>query len=144
MCSTSLSKIASDKENLERMLHSLMEGIIAHDKDRRIFFFNRAAERITGFSRREVLGKDCHEAFREPFCGGRCSFCGEPPDSWTQTDYLLNIVTKDGERRRIEMSVTGMTGKTGELVGVIAAFRDVTDLLGLQMELGKLTCFYSV
>ncbi|MBW1896825.1 MAG: PAS domain-containing protein [Deltaproteobacteria bacterium] len=103
METTSLSKIAADKENLERILDSLMEGIIAHDKDRRILFFNRAAERITGFSKSEVLGKDCHEAFGEPFCGGRCSFCGEPPDSWTQAKYPLNIVTKDGERRRIEM-----------------------------------------
>ena len=43
-----LEKLLADKENLERILDALMEGIIAHDKQRRILYFNRAAEKITG------------------------------------------------------------------------------------------------
>jgi PAS domain S-box-containing protein len=62
-----LEDILADKMNLERILDSLMEGIIAHDKERRILFFNRAAEKITGYDRAEVLGKDCHDAFGSPF-----------------------------------------------------------------------------
>ena len=144
MKTTTLLQISADKENLERILDNLMEGIIAHDQERRIIFFNRAAEKITGYTKTEVMGKDCHEAFGEPFCGGRCSFCGEPPKSWAQVQYPLNIVTKGGDPRRIEMSVTGMTDKDGDLVGVLAAFRDVTDLIGLKIELGKLTSFAGI
>lgn len=58
-----LEKILSEKENLERILENLSEGIIAHDRDRRILFFNRSAEEITGYGRKEVLGRDCHETF---------------------------------------------------------------------------------
>ncbi len=141
---TALQKIAVDKKNLERILDNLMEGIIAHDMERRILFFNRAAERITGYRKNEVLQRDCHKAFGEPFCGGRCSFCGEAPKSWAHAEYPLNIVTKDGKPRRIEMSVTGMTDEAGSLVGVLAAFRDVTDLLGLQIRLGKLNSFAGI
>ncbi|UCF00608.1 MAG: sigma 54-interacting transcriptional regulator [Deltaproteobacteria bacterium] len=139
-----LEDILADKMNLERILDSLMEGIIAHDKERRILFFNRAAEKITGYDRAEVLGKDCHDAFGSPFCGGRCSFCGEPPNSWTNVDYPLNLVTKEGTARRIEMSVTGMTDETGCFTGVLAAFRDVTDLIGLQIRLGQITSFAGI
>jgi PAS domain S-box-containing protein len=139
-----LGEIAADKENLERILDNLMEGIIAHDTQRRILFFNRAAENITGYSKEDVLGRDCHKAFGAPFCGGRCSFCGDVPHSWDRTEYPLNIVTKNGEPRRIEMSVTGMTDETGSLMGVLAAFRDVTDLIGLQIQLGKLTSFAGI
>jgi PAS domain S-box-containing protein len=139
-----LEDILADKMNLERILDSLMEGIIAHDKERRILFFNRAAEKITGYDRAEVLGRDCHEAFGAPFCGGRCSFCGEPPNSWTNVDYPLNLVTKEGSSRRIEMSVTGMTDETGCFSGVLAAFRDVTDLIGLQIRLGQITSFAGI
>ena len=46
-----LETLVSDKENLERILDNLSEGIFAHDLERRILFFNRAAEEITGFSR---------------------------------------------------------------------------------------------
>jgi len=139
-----LEDILADKKNLERILDSLMEGIIAHDKGRRILFFNRAAEEITGYDRAEVLGRDCHDAFGSPFCGGRCSFCGEPPNSWTNVDYPLNLVTKEGSSRRIEMSVTGMTDEAGCFTGVLAAFRDVTDLLGLQIRLGQITSFAGI
>ncbi len=139
-----LVDLLADKKNLERILDSLMEGIIAHDKERRILFFNRAAEKITGYDRAEILGRDCHDAFGSPFCGGRCSFCGEPPNSWTNIDYPVNIATKDGESRRIEMSVAGMTDETGCFTGVLAAFRDVTDLIGLQIRLGQITSFAGI
>jgi PAS domain S-box-containing protein len=139
-----LENLLADKMNLERILDSLMEGIIAHDKERRILFFNRAAEKITGYDRAEVLGRDCHEAFGSPFCGGRCSFCGEPPNSWTNVNYPLNLVSKEGSSRRIEMSVTGMTDENGCFTGVLAAFRDVTDLIGLQIRLGQITSFAGI
>jgi sigma-54 dependent transcriptional regulator, acetoin dehydrogenase operon transcriptional activator AcoR len=121
-----------------------MEGIIAHDTKRRIQFFNRAAERITGYQREEVLGRDCHRVFGAPFCGERCSFCEGPPDAWQDLEYPLNIQAKSGEMRRIEMRVTGMKDKSGTFAGVIAAIRDVTDLLDLQIELGRLTGFSGI
>jgi PAS domain S-box-containing protein len=139
-----LQKILADKENLERILDNLMEGIIAHDTKRRIQFFNREAERITGYGREEVLGRDCHVVFGSPFCGTRCSFCEGPPDEWKDLDYPLNILAKGGEMRRIEMRVTGMKNKSGVFAGVIAAIRDVTDLLDLQIRLGKRTDFSGI
>jgi PAS domain S-box-containing protein len=139
-----LQKILADKENLERILDNLMEGIIAHDTKRRIQFFNRAAERITGYPREEVLGRDCHAVFGAPFCGDRCSFCEGPPDAWQDLEYPLNIVAKNGETRRIEMRVTGVKDKSGMFAGVIAAIRDVTDVLDLRIELGRLTGFAGI
>jgi PAS domain S-box-containing protein len=134
----------ADKKNLERILDNLMEGIIAHDRDRRILVFNRAAENITGYSKKEVLGKDCHEVFGAPMCGKRCSFCGEAPESLVHVEYPINIVTRKGESRRIEMSVTGMSDENGCFVGVLAAFRDVTDIIGLKTRLGELTSFSGI
>ena len=139
-----LEGLLADKRNLEQILDNLMEGIIAHDKTRRILFFNRAAEAITGFKKEEVVGRDCHEVLGGPFCGSRCSFCGEAPDSLTHASYPLNILTKSGETRRIEMSVTGMTDEHGCFVGVLAAFRDMTDLIGLRTRLGELTSFAGI
>ena len=139
-----LESLLADKKNLEQILDNLMEGIIAHDKNRRILFFNRAAQVITGFRKEEVVGRDCHEALGGPFCGNRCSFCGETPNALTHTSYPLNILTKSGETRRLEMSVTGMTDEKGCFVGVIAAFRDLTDLIGLKTRLGELTSFSGI
>ena len=76
-----LENLMCHQDNLENVLDNLKEGIIAHDMNRRIFFFNTEAEHITGFTRDEILGRDCHEAFGSPFCGERCAFCDTPPDS---------------------------------------------------------------
>lgn len=132
-----LKNIVADQENLERILDSLSEGIIAHDKERRILFFNRTAEKITGYKRSEALGRDCHEVFGGPFCGGKCSFKELPPDPWEDTMYPLNILTKQGEPRRVEMTITGMNDNEGGLAGVIASFRDVTDLIGRKAHAGQ-------
>ena len=139
-----LATVLSEKKNLERILDSLSDGIIAHDARRRIVFFNRAAEQITGYSRDEVLGRDCHRAFGGPFCGERCSFHEHPPSEWTDLDYPLNIITEDGATRRVEMHVTGMFEEAGQFSGVIAAFRDVTDVTGLRMQLGTLRSFEGI
>jgi len=125
--SATVTTIAS-KENLARILDNLKEGVIAHDLQRRIFFFNAAAERITGFSRREVLNRDCHDVFDGPFCGQRCSFCDGAPSPAEHTVYPLTVISKTGEPRRIELTATLMRGDGGEPVGVLAAFSDLTQL----------------
>ena len=45
---------------------------------------------------------------------------------------------------RLEMSVTGMINENGCFAGVLASFRDVTDLISLKIQLGKLTSFSGI
>ena len=144
MSPLTLETLLAEKENLERILDNLAEGIIAHDTKRRILYFNRAAEDITGFQRQDVMGRDCHEAFGRPFCGGRCAFEEGPPRDLEHERYPLNILTRDGEPRRVEMRVSGMRDSRDRLVGVIASFRDITDLTALRIQHGDLEEFAGI
>ena len=132
-----LEEIISYTHNLERVLDNLKEGIIAHDIQRRIFFFNREAEKITGYAKQDVLGKDCHLAFGKPFCGKGCHFCGDEPGIGDAEESIVHIQTRQGEFRRIEMRVTAMADNQGQLLGVLAAFRDLTGVLNLQLKADK-------
>jgi PAS domain S-box-containing protein len=134
----------ADPENLVRVLDSLKEGIIAHDLQRRIFFFNSEAERITGYKREDVLGRDCHDVFGAPFCGKRCSFCGTLPHIADCLEYPLNINTRDGESRRLEFSATMIRDGDQQFVGVLASFRDVTELLELKCRSGEINRFSNI
>ncbi len=144
MMDFSLENLMCHRDNLENVLDNLKEGIIAHDMDRRIFFFNTEAERITGYLREEVLGRDCHEAFGSPFCGERCVFCENPPRLSDKSEYALNISTKSGEQRRIEMTVTSMRDAEGLYTGVLTSFNDVTDIFSLKERAGELTSFGNI
>ena len=134
-----------DRNNLELVLDNLKDGIIAHDMNRRILFFNKEAEKITGYSKEEAVGRDCHEVFDAPFCGERCSFCSQAsiPDFHKQIEYPVTITTKDGEVRRIEMSITGIMDQ-GVLKGVIASFRDMTEHDALAAKAQELTSFSGI
>jgi len=139
-----LEKFPTDLKLLEQILDYLPDGIIGHDRERRIICFNRAAEAMTGYAREEVLGRDCHEAFGRPFCGNQCSFCGQAPDTWTNLNYPLNIVTKTGEPKQIQMAVVGMADAVGGLAGVLATLRDITSLAGLKFWAEDATGFAGI
>ncbi|NOY68881.1 MAG: PAS domain S-box protein [Deltaproteobacteria bacterium] len=139
-----LTKFLSDTRNLIRILDSLKEGVIAHDLDRNIFFFNREAERITGYSRDEVLSKDCHMAFGHPFCGERCLFKSEPdgdPFLPETSEYPVKVIRKDGNARNVKMSVSTILDEKGGVVGVLAFIKDVTDIVKFKIRSGDLKGF---
>ncbi|BBO83039.1 sigma-54-dependent Fis family transcriptional regulator [Desulfosarcina ovata subsp. sediminis] len=144
MKAPSIDNIFSNRKNLERILDNLKDGIIAHDIDRKIFYFNKKAEEITGYHREEVIGKDCHDAFGGPFCGSRCSFCGDQPLFLDTAEYPINIITRKGETRRLEMTATMMRDENDHKFGVLAAFRDVTDLFELRIKAKEMTGFSNI
>ena len=127
------------RKNVELLMDSLHEGIIAHDLNRKIFFFNKSAEEITGLSRKDVLGKDCHHVFPGGFCKQKCSFCdpqgvSELPDR----PYSLHILSRRGISKHIEMNVVSMNNFLGKPIGVVASFRDVTRENELATRLGEI------
>ena len=143
MSEKKLAKILLNSENLVRILDNLKDGIIAHDLDRKIFFINKEAEKITGFKREDILGKDCHEALNGPFCGGRCNFCGDAPD-FTNRQYSTNIISKSGNTKSIEMSVTMMIDENNDNFGVLVSFKDVTEILELKFKTNEISSFSNI
>ena len=72
-----LESIRQLRLTLGSLLDNLTDGVLAHDLERRIYFFNPAAQKITGYEFRDVVGRDCHDVFADRFCGGDCSFCDD-------------------------------------------------------------------
>jgi len=144
MKDTSLTNLLANRENLEHILDNLQDGIIAHDLERRIFYFNRMAEEITGYKREEVIGRDCHEALDGGLCGSRCSFCGKEADFTDHIEYTVTIATKDGDPRRLEMSVTMMKDENGHDFGILASFKDVSELHKLRLKAREAVSFGNI
>ena len=138
-----LSVLVAQRRNVELILDNLNDGIIAHDNHRHIFYFNRAAEMITGYRREEVLGRDCYNVFQGGFCGSKCSFREETPH-FEHISYSIDITAKDGEQRRVEMSAIPMKDNNGKIVGCLASFHDVTKLLELELRLGEVQQFSGI
>ena len=51
-----------DRDNLNLVLDNLKLGVIAHTPERIITVFNKEAEKITGYSKEEVIGQEIGRA----------------------------------------------------------------------------------
>lgn len=142
---TDFSDTMLDPNNLNLVLDNLKLGIIAHTPDRIITVFNKEAERITGYLKEDVIGKDCHIVFQEPFCGGKCSFCnGESSFPFRTKEYPLSIVTKDGTPLQLEMNVSAIISNDNVFKGVLASFKDVTESFNLSLKAENLSNFAGI
>ena len=124
------------RNNLELILDNLLDGVMAHTSSRRIFYFNQAAERITGYRREDLLGNDCHEVFPGLFCGGSCSFCAGDGDAASEvTRSEVPFRRPDGTERMLEMVTTSLVDGEDHSVGALVSFRDNTELDALKRRL---------
>ena len=130
-----LADLLLHKENLEAVLDSLTDAIIAHDVARKITVFNRAAERLTGLQRDDVLGRDCHDILEGGFCGSRCTFCGTCTPEFDVETYPMVVTDTSGITHSVETTVVPVRNREGEVVGLVAAARDVTELSELRQTL---------
>ncbi len=124
------------RRNLELVLDNLMDGVMAHTTNRRIFFFNKAAETITGYDRSEILGKDCHDVFPGRFCGGFCDFCNGIPEEKTKTKFKkVDFTKKDGTQLNLKMSIISLENEFHKEIGALLSFQDDTELDQLKSRL---------
>ncbi len=124
------------RRNLELVLDNLMDGVMAHTTNRRIFFFNKAAETITGYDRSEILGKDCHDVFPGRFCGGFCDFCNGIPEEKTKTKFKkVDFTKKDGTQLNLKMSIISLENEFHQEIGALLSFQDDTELDQLKSRL---------
>ncbi len=138
-----LEALQGQRQRIHRILDTLSEGIIAHDEFRCISLFNQAAEALTGYSRKEVLGRDCHDVFgKEGICGNGCLFRGTNERVTERQEYYTTFTTRDGEDRRLRMDVRPMPLGAGRLYGVMASIDDVTEVNDLRWQLRRGSPFH--
>jgi len=131
-----LSGLHIARQNVELILDNLIDGVMAHTMNRRIFYFNTAAERLTGFKRENVLGRDCHQVFRpKRFCGGDCSFCSGEADRQGRVipkNAQVSFTQPRGEELSFNMSIMPLADAQKTEVGALVSFKDNTELANFK------------
>ncbi|MFP4418190.1 MAG: sigma 54-interacting transcriptional regulator [Chitinispirillaceae bacterium] len=127
--------LARQKKNHDMIMESLPVGVIAHDLKRRIMYFSPRAEQITGFTQKEIIGRDCHSVFVPSICGEQCNyFDGSDTGKKLCKKYQTAFQTRDGSRKDIDISLVSLTDGDDRPVGVVASLHDQTDLRRLERE----------
>jgi PAS domain S-box-containing protein len=118
---------ASRKEFLDNILASMDEGVLTIDKDARIITFNRAAERITGYKREEVLHKKCYKVLRSSLCKGKCAGKRSLETGGSMFNYEATLRNKDGKKIHVDITTSPLRSSDNEIIGLLEIITDLTE-----------------
>jgi len=120
---------------LELILDTISQGIFTVSPDWTIKTFNRPAERISGYRADEAVGRKCFEVFRADLCESDCPLKRSIRLRETTRGVRTTIRKRDGSKARIELSTSALVGPSGELLGGVESFQDLTPIVELRKQL---------
>ncbi|RKD29999.1 sigma-54 interaction domain-containing protein [Thermohalobacter berrensis] len=115
------------RKELEVILNSTHDGMIAVNKDGIITLFNKAAEKLTGINMDYALGKPVKEVIQN-----------------TRLPYILKTGDLELNRQQDLGNIKIITNRMpvkdekGQIIGAVAVFRDITEILDLAAEITNL------
>ena len=131
------------KKNTEQnvILDSISEGVFTVNSDWCITSFNRAAELITGISRKIAVGKQCRDILRADICETGCTLAQTMQTGKPIMNKAVHIIDAKGKKRAIAISTALLKDKTGEVIGGVETFRDTSLIEQLRKEIeGRYSC----
>jgi len=117
------------------LLDVVDQGVFTVDPEGRISSFNRAAERITGYTAAEVMGRSCSAVFRTDLCHTVCPLRRSIAKRQRIENREVRIHTKDGRRIPISISTAPLQTEEGRLLGGVEVFKDLSLVADLQRKL---------
>ena len=119
----------------ELIFDNIPHGIFTVDADGHITSFNTAAERITGWQRKDAIGRRCREVFLANHCEEGCFLFESIEEGEPHRDQEVRIVRRDGSELLVEVSTAGLRDDRGEIVGGVEMFRDLSDVDALRRHI---------
>ncbi len=117
------------------ILDSIADGVFTVDRDWKITSFNRAAEKITGFSRQEAVGQKCFDIFQTNICQTACALRQTIEGGSQLIDRRVDILDRQGEVIPVSISTAVLCDENGQTVGGVETFRDLSDIELLRKEI---------
>jgi two-component system, NtrC family, sensor histidine kinase PilS len=135
-----LEQRSADLYELQRLYRDVVanisSGLITLDRNGRIMSFNQAAEAMTGYAGEEMIGKSWRES---PFSesGHISSFFQDGTSFSSGSPSEMQIRRKDDKSVPIGIGLSALRDGEGKTVGLIAIFRDLTDIKKMEAQLRR-------
>jgi diguanylate cyclase (GGDEF)-like protein/PAS domain S-box-containing protein len=134
-----------DDESLHQtVLESLDEAVYVVDRERRILYWNAAAERISGYSREQVVGRHCFDgilghvdAAGTSLCHGECPLSRAMDEGCRRREEIF-LHHRDGHLIPVSVRVAPVSNATGEVVGAVEIFSDTHSRNSLEERVQEL------
>jgi PAS domain S-box-containing protein len=119
------AELRQAKEETELVYRLLPSPIFTVDTEKRVTSWNNKAEEVTGYRREEIIGRKCDFFALKP-CDSGCGLFSKKIAKPILAKEC-EIRTKDGRIRIISKNADLLRKGSGEVIGGIESFEDVTD-----------------
>lgn len=126
------------------ILDSIADGVFTIDHEGRITSFNKAAEQITGYSKREVMGQFCYDIFKANVCLEFCALKHTTRTSESIVNMEVNILNRQNQEIPISISTSILKDAKGNVIGGVETFRDLSLIYQLRKEISKRYTFQDI
>lgn len=127
----------------KQMLENMYEGVYFVDAERTITFWNKGAERISGYQAKEILGKQCFDNILNHVNSEGCQLClngcplQQTIDDGVMREAPVYLHHKDGYR--VPVSIRTIPLFEGqEVIGAVEVFTDKSEQFDRLKDLQEL------
>ncbi len=130
----STNKFIHDIDFCKFVIHSLPVAVLTVDSELKITSFNAWAEKITGYSEKEVIGCYCGKILHGGRCRGKCPLKPVLEDNHRVVQVETTIKNKKRTAIPVRLTTAGLFDDEGKLIGGLEAFQDISYLKELERE----------
>lgn len=120
----------------ESIIQSMGSGLITVDLECKITSFNNSAEEVLGYTEKEVIGKPLEGVFPKDRCSKLFSIIEDPQQGFLNRE--MQLTAKKGNSVYVGFSVTSRFDAQKRKVGSIIAFKDITQIKQMQVEVQRM------
>ena len=139
-----VNRIHYEERSHKLILDNLDVGVFTVNRGGFITFFNNEAEKISGFDRRQVLGKPCSAIFEGVGAHDLCLLRESVADGSSRSSRQGKITTRDGETVPIRANYLALKNEKGSIVGGLATFHDLTLVRQLNRAITEKYTFHDM
>lgn len=124
--------LAEEKQRIESVLENSAEGIMSIDSRCRILGFNAAMEQMTGYSKDEVIGKECFRMLnftdreKKSLCDVQCPILMNSSPNKPVVEQEGMILTKDRRPVNVAMVYSIVRSPEGKPINAVVNIRDIS------------------
>lgn len=131
------TELLNQKNKLDAIFNSNIEGIFTIDDDWNVTSFNAAAEKITGYKINEAIGKKCWQIFNSQICRNGCHMEQTMKNGKPTIANELEIINKHGNRIPIRVNSAILRNDKNEKIGAVETFLDISEIKNLAEHLDE-------
>ena len=128
----------------KEILDNIADGVYFVDRDRRITYWNKGAEQISGYSAKKVVGLHCMDNLLNhvtengiQLCLNGCPLHATMQDGKNRTAEVY-LHHADGHRVPVQVRTSPIRDENNEIIGAVETFSDNSPLISIRHQVRRL------